>query len=430
MRKLQQQLAEQREELNDSYYEHSVDSQQEALDKEAQAYEEAMNRFVEGLRDSLDLTLEDMDGFIEGVTAAVTANAPLILDEYGKLKTALDNAIVAPWQAAEDAMDGYTKEDGLGLMNSWTAEGGVFDTFATDATEYLTSIWSDTNVDPDDAFSNAIIGKVEKIKDDIKTNVDIAKGYLTDLYDVKDTSIESPSDDNGDNGFKNQATDANVRALQQFLNQYWRANIDVDGSYGPATKNAVKNMQKAIGVSADGFYGASTVSALQQYYERLINQLKAQGSGSSMIGQGVQEYNKRLKAVPVACYAKGTMRLEQDQFAITDESWIGEEITLAAGKNGQLQYLKKGSAVMPASISETLVEWGHINPSDMMANMAIKPIINNIATNKNNVVQISVDSLIKADNITNDMLPELSRAMDKKLDEFAKKLNYSLKRYT
>ena len=74
-RKLEAQLYESRESLNDTYYDHAKESQQNALDEEAQAYEETMTKFVEGLRTSLDEATANMDEFLMGVTSMVMYNA-------------------------------------------------------------------------------------------------------------------------------------------------------------------------------------------------------------------------------------------------------------------------------------------------------------------------------------------------------------------
>jgi hypothetical protein len=125
--------------------------------------------------------------------------------------------------------------------------------------------------------------------------------------------------------------------------------------------------------------------------------------------------------------AKGTLGTKQDGWNITDESWIGEEITLAAGKNGQLQYLKKGSAVMPADISANLVEWGKLNPDmlkvggganiNMISNAVTKPELN-----------FSFDSLVHVDNCSQDTLKDLEKMVDNKINKLTKDMNYALKR--
>jgi hypothetical protein len=125
-------------------------------------------------------------------------------------------------------------------------------------------------------------------------------------------------------------------------------------------------------------------------------------------------------------YAKGTTGTARDEWAITDESWIGEEITLAAGKNGQLQYLKKGSAVMPADISANLVEWGKLNPD--VLNAGVVPNINMISNAINKPeLNVTFDSLVKAENITEETLPAVKKLVTQELNRFTKELNYALK---
>ena len=53
-RKLEAELYEAKEGLNDTYYDHAKDSQITALEKEAEAYEESLNNYVEKLRTTLE----------------------------------------------------------------------------------------------------------------------------------------------------------------------------------------------------------------------------------------------------------------------------------------------------------------------------------------------------------------------------------------
>jgi hypothetical protein len=137
---------------------------------------------------------------------------------------------------------------------------------------------------------------------------------------------------------------------------------------------------------------------------------------------------KKYAAVNNAAFnAKGTLGTKEDGWNLTDESWIGEEITLAAGKNGQLQYLKKGSAVMPADISANLVEWGKLNP-DMM-NIGGTPNLNmiNNAINKPEL-KLDIENFLRCDNVSQDSLPELKKFVNEQMNSLIKQLNYGLKK--
>ena len=415
-----------REELDDTYYEHSMNSRQEALDQEAQAYEESMNRFIEGLRDGLDLALEDMDGFIAGVTTAVTANAPLILDEYNKLEIALDGAIVAPWQAAKDAMAGYTQEDGLGLMNSWTSEGGVFDTFATDASEYLTSIWSSDNVDPNGAFTNAVKKTFEGIVATISSTVETARGYVDDLLEIQDSSNRSSSGNASGNSTPVSTTtpDARVKTVQEILNNVYGKKLVVDGLFGSKTKAALKQVQKQLAISQTGKWDATTSRTIASSIKQLSD--VAYKNGEKEDGEYYKAYYNK---VPAAFHAKGTLGTTRDEWAIDSEPWLGDELVLVPTAQGNLSYMRKGTSVIPASITENLVEWGQLNPNmlnttnptaniNMISNAIMKPNYD-----------FRFDSLVHVDNCSQETLKDLEKMIDCKINQFSKQLNYSVKKF-
>ena len=180
--------------------------------------------------------------------------------------------------------------------------------------------------------------------------------------------------------------------------------------------------------TVDGKYTSNAKWALDTYFTTQITRLQSNNDGSSMIGQGIQYYTQLKNKLPVAFHAKGTLGTKKDEWAITDESWIGEEITLAAGKNGQLQYLKKGSAVMPADISANLVEWGKLDPN--MMNMNTGANINMIS---NAIIQpnyeFNFDSLVHVDHCDEGTLKNLEKMVDTKINDFSRQLNYSIKKF-
>lgn len=61
---------------------------------------------------------------------------------------------------------------------------------------------------------------------------------------------------------------ANIKKLQEMLNNILHVGLTTDGIEGPATRNAVKILQKLLHVSADGYYGASTRNAVINYINK------------------------------------------------------------------------------------------------------------------------------------------------------------------
>jgi hypothetical protein len=237
---------------------------------------------------------------------------------------------------------------------------------------------------------------------------------------VGDNTNDNPADTTTVDPPKKNSAD--VKALQEILNDVFYANIKVDGIYSQATKNAVAAAQKRMGIGSDGWYGAGTRSAMVKYIDNLIKLTLKEG-------QNTTKYKNAKQKLPVAMYASGTMGTKKDEWAITDESWIGEEITLAAGKNGQLQYLKKGSAVMPADISANLVEWGKMNPNMLDMSGAVQGV--NLMSNYVNKPELNLDfeNLIRIDTCTEETLPAVKKLVQQEIDSFARKLNYSLKKF-
>lgn len=411
-RKLEAELYESRESLNDTYYDHSKQSQQDALDAESQAYEEVMTKFVENLRTNLELALQDMDTFIQGVTSAVTTNAPTILETYNNLGVALDQAIVDPWQAAIDAMgdgeNGYSGSKGLGLMNSWIEEGGAFSTFATNATSYLTSIWSDTNVDPDNAFSNAVSAAVGNVVEDIRLNVVKAQGYLADLMRIKDSATNYNTGggdvDSGDT-YGNDELDKRTKEHH------------VTGT--------LKLFDRTFTYTAASFSeGQAKTKVDQELASQYYNHLKKQKRDDADIEKLWSRAKNQIK-YKSSYYAKGTTGVPKNQLAIVDE--LGPELILHADPTtGRLQYLTKGSGVVPAALTENLMEWGQITPDALKLGGGVNINMINNAVNKPEF-NFAFDALVKAERIDENTLPEVKRFVQQEINSLVKQMNYAIK---
>jgi hypothetical protein len=302
-----------------------------------------------------------------------------------------------------------------------------------------------------DSFKSTTATKMGEVVSNIKSNVTTATaelGKIQSLYaDINSTTVRAPSTSGGGNDTggtykpsnNTGETSEGVKALQEVLNTVFNAGLSVDGMFGDKTKAALMDAQFEMSDVVKGYvpvlkrYDAKTQSALSSYIDYKIQNMRNM-SGSSMIGQGVQALQNAKKKIPAPFWlppsqrAKGTLGTKEDGWNITDESWIGEEITLAAGKHGQLQYLKKGSAVMPADISANLVEWGRLNPD--MLNIANPASGINMISNAINKPELKLDieNFLRCDNVSQDSMPELKKFVNEQMNSLIKQLNYSLKK--
>ena len=427
-RKLEQTLFEQKRDLDDSYRDHSLSSQNDALDAEQEAYETAMTKMVENMRTSLEEATADMDTFLNNVTIAASMNADIILQKYKDTNVELDPALTNPWENAKTAVGNYGT-DATNLMDVWKKDG-YFAEFKTTAGINLSSPWN-AGTNAANAFKTSVSNVMSGVVSNISQNVQAASGQLSALYQqIIDTEKRAASANVSTGGgytgggYIDQTPQSNpsVKALQEILRDvYGKTGIRTDGVWDTGTANALNEVQLKIRATPSGKYDYGTEQTMRANIETRRNLSRKEGLKSD-----ADWYTEQLKKLPTAFHAKGTLGTKRDEWAITDESWIGEEITLAAGKNGQLQYLKKGSAVMPADISANLVEWGKIDPN--MLSIGATPNINmiNNAVNKPEI-NLSFEALVKAERIDEGTLPEVKKFVQQEINTLVKQMNYAIK---
>ncbi|OON72632.1 peptidoglycan-binding domain-containing protein [Streptomyces tsukubensis] len=51
--------------------------------------------------------------------------------------------------------------------------------------------------------------------------------------------------------------------LQSTLRSCYRQKVTVDGIFGAGTRKAVVNVQKRVGITADGVYGTATLNSIR-----------------------------------------------------------------------------------------------------------------------------------------------------------------------
>ncbi|MFG2682122.1 peptidoglycan-binding protein [Streptomyces sp. NPDC048392] len=58
-------------------------------------------------------------------------------------------------------------------------------------------------------------------------------------------------------------TGPGVRALQKNMNSCYGKSLALDGVFGPATRDALRNVQSRIGAGVDGVYGRETMGKMK-----------------------------------------------------------------------------------------------------------------------------------------------------------------------
>lgn len=410
-RKLEAQLYESRESLDDAYYDHAKDAQNDALDAEASAYEETMTKMVEGMRTSLQEATADMDTFLNNVTIAVSMNADTVLAKYKETNVYLDPALTNPWENAKTKVGEYG-DKATNLMDVWKKDG-YFAEFSSTAESNLSSPWSN-GTDAANTFKNSVSTVMSDVVSNISTNVQAASGELSKLYQqIKDTEARAASANVTVAG-SGSATGASTGSYVAPKQYHVTATLAMSGKTLQVTKSN-EGASKAKSLAQQAILGE---------YEKYQ---KSKGiSMDSYESSWLKTYRSKVK-YDTQYYAKGTTGTKRDEWAVTDEPQFGDELVLVPGKDGNLSFMRKGTSVVPADITQKLLELTQIPTSDLM-NKNLTAIVPNVTKNdfKN---EFNFDSLVHVDTVDSDTLPKLEKMVDKKIDDFSKALNYSIKRF-
>ena len=354
-----------------------------------------------------------------------------IAEKLGTDKETVLSDLKYPWENAGAVLD-------MLFGDKITGENGLLKKILTE-----TQTWADnmknglgSAFDIPKSTLNTFSEAVGKVLDELQVKAGNLAKALSDAANTE-TPSHTGNGSGGSNDYQNKIDNspgntkntynAAVYDLQRVLNSVFGASLYPDGLWGSKTESALKAAQKTMGMSATGNYNKSVYYKMREYIDDLIGYAIRDEQNTTAL----KEAKNRVPwpNAQFSSYAKGTLGTKKDGWAFTDESWIGEEITLAAGKNGQIQYLKKGSSVMPSDISTNLIEWGKLNPEMMNLNGGVNFNMINNATTKPEF-NLSFEALVKADKITEDTLPEVKKYVSQEINNLVKQMNYAIKGYS
>ena len=127
-------------------------------------------------------------------------------------------------------------------------------------------------------------------------------------------------------------------------------------------------------------------------------------------------------------YAKGTTGVPRSDFAIVDEGGY-EELIMHAGKDGRIEYLTKGSSVVPHDITENLMKLGQLDPTEVLRRNMPKMDVVPMITNNNMEINLDIAEVVHIDHADSNSIPEIENAIEAKLNNYMKAINQSMKRY-
>lgn len=179
---------------------------------------------------------------------------------------------------------------------------------------------------------------------------------------------------------------------------------------------------------------SSTIEELQKLateYKKVMSEIEGVGQEAVIIVSGnasryVNDSSSSAQKLNLPKYAKGTKGAQESQLALIDE--LGEELVLRP-HNGRLSFMEKGTSVIPADLTENLMEWGELDPSVMLERnrpeIKLHPEVHNTEVN----ITMDIAEVVHVDRVDNENMPDLTKAVEKQLDKYMKNLNNQIRRY-
>ena len=391
-KQLEAELAEAQYELQDSYYNRSVEDKQTALDKELEAFQESKEAEME----QLDLWLENVEVVVAESLGIVMSNAEAIgqtlTDKATEYNLTVSDAILVPWKDSVDAIDAYTAKFGDSASQTTSQLANV-----QDAWQKVREAIYAANMEADKYYNKTAATADGPSVEDINTeNANYAQAKKTDGQQQAATTPSS-----------------NSSSVVQNANQA-KAAPSV-GSTVTVKKTATNFSSKSGNAKMASFVPGGSYTVYQVSGDQIL------------IGKsGV--YTGWVKKSDLQGYARGTLGVNGDQFAWIDE--LGEELVMHADGSGKLAFLSKGSSVVPHDLTENLMALGQLDPSEVLdrnrPSVGISPDVHNTEIN----LSITYGDMVSIGEFHGDNLADLEKMVAKQFEKHTKDLNYALRRYT
>ena len=376
-KKLQEELYNAQQELAETYYDHDIETQQNALDKELEAYRqekedrmEELDNYLKNeeqvLADSLQLILGNADG--------ISAFLKDIEENYG---VSIYSSVVDPWNDGADALAKY-----LEMLKAIKGEQ------------------EDLQLEADKTAS-ALLDTINKSASSTTSAeyVEPPKPEPTPTPTPTPTKPSRPRRSGG--GSSSSSSSVGVGSTVTVKDS--ATNFAKDGGNGTRMQSWVPG---------------SSFTVMETSGNKVLIGIPGASGG---------QYTGWVDKKDLVGYAKGTTGVKKSQLARIDEGDL-EELVLHADGNGRLAFLSKGTSVIPADISENLMKLGSIDPTEMLKrstpSIGAPHIINN-----NMELNMEFGSLVHVDNCTQDAIPELQKMVRSEFDNMMKQVNNGLKRY-
>ena len=338
-KQLEEQLADAKKELEEAEYDHSIEAQENALNKQYEEYEKERNAEIEALKASL----EERENLIAQSFETVKANADLVGKEIALIATehgiTVSNAIITSWQNGENAIAGY------GTVLSENTSAFIGNLMGVESEVY--NLQAQANMTAD-TLSYMFATRADNLVGELAASYYSEQnlGYMTQaLHDSLVRTLES--------GYNISGITSALSSIAGGLN-----------SVASAANNAAQaiasmgSAQAGVGSSSSSGSGRNPIYDDEANLIAIVPDSKLEQMRKS--GQVVG--NTRF-------YASGTRNARGGLRVINEE---GKELTLPKLSSGNYAIGNEGDQILTKEQTDNVYEWSKVSP-DEFAERSDKP---------------------------------------------------------
>ena len=411
-KQLEQQLADARQTLEEQEYDHSISAQQDALDQQAQQYEDMRNAEIDALNAYLEQTETVLFDTFEEIKLRAIEVGQVISQTAQEHGVEISSTLINAWSAGENAIASY---------------GDVLTSASSEFIARLNGVEEETWNLQEQANQTS-----ESIAEMFANNADNLVSELQRSWDSEDNL----------NNMTRALEDSFVAALDA---GYRIGQVGEPMASAAAATEAVANAANSAADAFDNMASSARAAgaAAQSAIEDLNNlENKSSSSSSGTVhslynapysqatkydwGTSYQYYNKKKfeKGGFIYGHAKGLSKAEKDQLAWTQE--LGEEAIVSPTRSSILTPIKKGDSVLTAEMTKNLWELAKVDPKQLLDGSGANVSIPQIEANNNSV---QIGTLVNVEgSISDDNLADVKQTIQEELKKTFRNINSGLRR--
>ncbi len=413
-KKLEEQLAEAKKDLEETEYDHSIEIQEDALNKQYENYEKERNGEIDALRESLN----DKEAILAESFETVKENASVVGQEIATIATehgiTVSNALISSWQSGENAIASYrevlSQSTSAFIQNIMSVENEVWNLQAQANTTADSLAWM---------FS----AKADNLVNELNMSY-YAEATLADMTNALQQSLVNTLE----RGYDASSIVNSLNSITAAAEKAKRALSDLNNPTTPDAQNLLTNdVGKNVGKSLNDLKQQS-----QQY--QLIDKTTGRIWKDNLSYAEALEYKKDhvtdINTSLVKKYASGT-RNAGGGLRIINEA--GPELVLPKLPSGNYTVGNAGDQILTKVETDNIFGWAKLNPdnlipvniTDYMDNlkaMSIPQVLPSNVNNNNNPVQI--ENLINVQGSVNSSdLKQMESIANKAVDKLVNKIH-------